>query len=66
MCSEYGIPARRLGADAERAIEAYSWPGNVRELRNQIERIVLLEDQEVVHKDQFHFAAKMMPMIDIF
>ena len=26
----------------------YSWPGNVRELRNVIERVMILEDQEVI------------------
>jgi len=32
-------------------LAAHSWPGNVRELRNAIERVVLLEDGELVPAD---------------
>jgi two-component system, NtrC family, response regulator AtoC len=56
MCREYGIPERRLSDAAMRAIERHSWPGNVRELRNQIERVILLEDDEVIRPEHFHFA----------
>ncbi|MBL7007393.1 MAG: sigma-54-dependent Fis family transcriptional regulator [Planctomycetes bacterium] len=31
-----------LGADAERALLAYSWPGNVRELENAVQRAVVV------------------------
>src|SRR5262245_34890290 len=41
-CSEYGLPAKTLTADAEAALLAYSWPGNVRELANVMERVALL------------------------
>ncbi len=57
MCRDYGIPERRLSDSAMRAIERYAWPGNVRELRNQIERVILLEDDEVIRPEHFHFAA---------
>jgi two-component system response regulator AtoC len=33
---------------AMQKLQSYSWPGNVRELRNVMERIVLLEAQDVV------------------
>ncbi|HTE49913.1 MAG TPA: sigma-54 dependent transcriptional regulator [Kofleriaceae bacterium] len=58
MCREYGMPERRLSDGAMRAIERYSWPGNVRELRNQIERVILLEDDEVIRAEHFHFATE--------
>jgi two-component system response regulator AtoC len=53
MCQRYGLPVKRLSAEARRAIEAYPWPGNVRELQNQIERIVMLEESEVI--EPWHF-----------
>jgi DNA-binding NtrC family response regulator len=53
LCREYGQPVRQLSPDAIEWIKAYSWPGNVRELRNQIERIVLLENDEVVRAQHF-------------
>lgn len=48
-CVDYGLaPARRLAADARRALQAYRWPGNVRELSNVIERAVLLGEQPTI------------------
>jgi two-component system nitrogen regulation response regulator GlnG len=36
-----GAPSRRLSADAEAMIRAYSWPGNVRQLEHSIRRLVV-------------------------
>ena len=37
------LPAgKRLGEDAERALQRHPWPGNVRELRNAVQRAALL------------------------
>jgi tetratricopeptide (TPR) repeat protein len=44
VCSDYGLPPKRLTADAEAALLAYPWPGNVRELANLMERVALLSD----------------------
>ena len=38
----------RLSDEALECLESYSWPGNVRELRNAMERVVLLEDCDVI------------------
>ena len=53
LCDEYGMPPRRLSDDARAWLLDYRWPGNVRELRNQMERIVLLENDEVVRAEHF-------------
>jgi DNA-binding NtrC family response regulator len=55
-CREYQMPLRRLSDDAEAWLMRYPWPGNVRELRNQIERIVLLEDEPEVRARHFRGA----------
>jgi DNA-binding NtrC family response regulator/tetratricopeptide (TPR) repeat protein len=47
-CQEYGLPPRRLAADAEARLRAHRWPGNVRELANVIERAALLVESEIV------------------
>ena len=39
---------KRLGDDAERALQRHPWPGNVRELRNVMQRAALLARGEVV------------------
>ena len=43
------LPAgKRLGEDAERALQRHPWPGNVRELRNVMQRAALLARGELV------------------
>jgi len=42
---------RAFSPEAERLLTAYSWPGNVRELRNVIERIVILEQDDVIRPE---------------
>jgi DNA-binding NtrC family response regulator len=61
FCREYGLPVRKIADDAKEWMLAYPWPGNVRELRNQVERIVLLEDDEVVRASHFRTAVDARP-----
>ncbi|HKQ92970.1 MAG TPA: sigma-54 dependent transcriptional regulator [Blastocatellia bacterium] len=42
---------RGLTPDVERVFRRYSWPGNVRELRNVIERVMILEDTDLISAD---------------
>lgn len=43
------LPAgKRLGDDAERALQRHAWPGNVRELRNAVQRAALLARSDVI------------------
>jgi two-component system, NtrC family, response regulator AtoC len=51
LAAEHGIRAPAIAEDAARALRRHSWPGNVRELRNELERIVLLVDDEVIRAD---------------
>jgi len=37
-----------VSPEAIEALHSYDWPGNVRELRNVIERIVVLENSEII------------------
>ncbi len=52
---KYGKRFRDVSEDAKEVLLTYPWPGNVRELRNTIERIVLLEDDDVLLKRHFYF-----------
>ncbi len=61
MCREYAIPLRRLSDDARAYIAEYNWPGNVRELRNQIERILLLGNEEVIERTHFERSSNLPP-----
>jgi len=51
-----------LDPEVEAIFRAYRWPGNVRELRNLLERIVLLENDEVLRED--HLPGEMLAQIE--
>ena len=37
--------------DATAALQAYTWPGNVRQLRQTLERAILVQEGERIHRD---------------
>jgi transcriptional regulator with PAS, ATPase and Fis domain len=44
---------RDFSPEAEKHLTSYRWPGNVRELKNVMERIVVLENTEVILPEHF-------------
>ena len=48
---EFRREVRGVSEEAMKLLAGYSWPGNVRELRNVIERIVILEADDVIRAD---------------
>ncbi len=52
---KYGKHFRGLNQRAEQLLLDHTWPGNVRELRNSIERVVLLENEEMILGRHLHF-----------
>ncbi|MBN2231379.1 MAG: sigma-54-dependent Fis family transcriptional regulator [Deltaproteobacteria bacterium] len=46
--SKLNKQVRGMSPEALRFLQQYAWPGNVRELKNCIERIMILEDTEVI------------------
>jgi DNA-binding NtrC family response regulator len=49
---------RDFSPEAEELLVAHRWPGNIRELRNIIERIVVLENDEIVRPE--HLPAEIL------
>jgi transcriptional regulator with PAS, ATPase and Fis domain len=47
-----------ISPEAEELLVAYRWPGNIRELRNVIERIVVLENGEMIQAE--HLPAEIL------
>ena len=47
-----------ISPEAEEMLVSYRWPGNIRELRNVIERIVVLENGEIVQPE--HLPAEIL------
>ena len=48
FAGEFGKPVKIVSPEALAALQAYTWPGNVRELRNVIERLVILEADQII------------------
>lgn len=61
ICQDYGLDLRTLSPAAKQWILEYQWPGNVRELRNQLERILTLENDAVI--DAGHFRRSSLPSL---
>ena len=57
------LPAgKRLGEDAERALQHHPWPGNVRELRNVMQRAALLAQGNTVSAADLGLPAASPPV----
>ena len=48
FAAEHGRVPKELTSDALDVLVDYSWPGNVRELRNEIERLVIMVQDDVI------------------
>jgi DNA-binding NtrC family response regulator len=52
---KYGKKFRGFNPKAEQLLLNHSWPGNIRELRNSVERVVLLENDDMILGRHLHF-----------
>ncbi|MEV5116747.1 sigma-54 interaction domain-containing protein [Peribacillus frigoritolerans] len=46
--SKYKKPVPKIGSEFITILVNYEWPGNVRELRNVVERVILLNDENII------------------
>jgi DNA-binding NtrC family response regulator len=58
---KYGKKFRGFNPGAEQLLMNHSWPGNIRELRNSIERVVLLENDDMIVGRHLHFLDSDLP-----
>ncbi|MGB8328569.1 MAG: sigma-54 dependent transcriptional regulator, partial [Polyangiales bacterium] len=50
---EIGRASPRLSPEVEALLLAYEWPGNIRELKNEMERAVVLSQEDVLRPESF-------------
>lgn len=55
LSKKYNKKGKSFSPEAEKLMRSYDWPGNVRELRNVIERIVVLEPEDIIRPEHFPF-----------
>ncbi len=51
ICSESGMPSRKVEADAMQLLVDKTWTGNIRELRNVVERLLILSGSSITAGD---------------
>ena len=56
ICTEYGIPIKKINPDAVAEMQALQWTGNIREFRNVIERLIILCEKDITVQDVHAFA----------
>jgi DNA-binding NtrC family response regulator len=56
-CRKYHKPLKSLNPAALNKLSKYHWPGNVRELEHCMERVIILNDSQVLQPEDFHFAS---------
>jgi two-component system nitrogen regulation response regulator NtrX len=62
ICSEYGMPVKKISDAALDALKALPWTGNIRELRNMVERLIILSDKTITDNDVKAFANPSAPV----
>ena len=62
ICTDYGMPVKRLSDAGLEALKALPWSGNIRELRNMIERLIILSDKTITDADVKAFANPSAPV----
>jgi len=65
ICSDYGMPVKRISEPALDALKALPWTGNIRELRNMVERLIILSDKVITDADVKAFANPSGPVNEV-
>jgi DNA-binding NtrC family response regulator len=55
ICTEYGIPTKKVQKEAIQALKNLNWTGNIRELRNVVERLIILGGNEITEEDVVNY-----------
>ena len=56
ICSDYGIPVKKIEKDALESLQARNWTGNIRELRNVVERLVIMSEKTITKQDVIDYS----------
>jgi len=58
---EFNKQVTGLTGKAREALLAYGWPGNVRELKNTIERVMILESDDMIRREHLPMSRSQAP-----
>ena len=54
LALQYGQKKKQLSKATLRSLMEYDWPGNVRELKNTIERLMIMNPEEIIDAKEIH------------
>ncbi len=57
-CKKYNKPLKEISPAALTRLERYHWPGNIRELQHMVERVIIMNEEQVLQPDDFYFSAQ--------
>ncbi len=57
ICSEYGVPRKKVDKEAVAELKRMGWRGNIRELRNVVERLIILSGNDITLDDVRTYAS---------
>lgn len=65
ICTDYGMPIKKITNGAIDALKSLPWTGNIRELRNMVERLIILSDKSITDKDVYAYANPGGPIAEV-
>ncbi|WP_134088179.1 sigma-54 dependent transcriptional regulator [Olivibacter sp. XZL3] len=65
ICTDYGMPIKKITSSAIEALKSLPWTGNIRELRNMVERLIILSDKSITDKDVYAYANPGGPVTEM-
>lgn len=65
ICTDYGMPIKKITGSAIEALKSLPWTGNIRELRNMVERLIILSDKSITDKDVYAYANPGGPVTEM-
>jgi len=59
ICTEHGLPMKKVEPEAMLALQNVNWTGNIRELRNVVERLIILSAEDITEDDVLRYVVPM-------
>lgn len=59
ICTDYGVPVKKISGTALEELKKVNWTGNIREFRNAMERLIVLCENEINANDVEVFVKPM-------
>lgn len=59
ICTEHGLPSKKVSPEAMLTLQNVNWTGNIRELRNVVERLIILSAEDITEEDVLRYVVPM-------